>query len=149
MSRSQSLTVWFCKSTQNPPPYALVMGGESLSHCLRAFQLKKEKKKASDIQCPQSADSPRKKSTLTYARETWLKREGNASLNKHTSLVDKYVYIEPPKLYCLLCVFSKSWFCQCVWHEDPGRDLSGGHIWRLKKKGILTKTYNDIYNSSI
>lgn len=63
---------------------------------------------ARDTQYPQSADSTRKKSTLTHARETWLKREMNASLNKHTSLVDKYVYIEPPKLYCLLCVFSKS-----------------------------------------
>lgn len=61
-----------------------------------------------DTQCPQSADNTRKKSTLTYARETWLKREMKASLNKHTYLVDKYVYIEPLKLYCLLCVFSKS-----------------------------------------
>lgn len=133
LSWSQSLTVWFCKFPKSPPPCALVMGDESLSHCLREFQLKNKKNGYRYI-VPQSADSTRKKSTLTHARETWLKREMNVSLNKHTSLVDKYVYTEPPKLYCLLCVFSKSWFCQCVWHEDPGRDLSRDHTWRLKKK---------------
>lgn len=139
-SRSQSLTVWFCKFPKNPPPCALVMGGESQSLLERISIKKKKKQTASDTQCPQTAESTRKKSTLTYARETWLKREMNASLNKHYIFSRQVGLYRASKVISLtLCIFKVLILPVCLTWGPRQRSIKGPHLKIEKKKRNFNK----------